>query len=145
MDSKQAMKAACKDVGVKNVAEVLGLSPTAIYNQINDPDKHDILEKFVDFCNACENDVPVKWVCEELNGTFIRNQDIKIEKGSYQHCMSDALKEFGDVISEIGKAMEDGVVTTDEAQAIRKEWEDLKRVMESFVLAGEFGYITEKG
>jgi len=143
MDSKEAMKAACKEVGVKVVAESLGLSPTAIYNQINAPDKHDILEKFVDFCNACESDVPVEWVCEELNGTFIRNGDIKVDGGNYQNCMSDVLREFGGMISEVGKAMEDGVVTSDEAQSIRKEWEDVKRVMEPFVLAGEFGYIKD--
>ena len=144
MDSKEALKAACKVVGVKVVAESLGMSPTAIYNQINDPDKHDLLEKFVDFNNACENDICVKWVCEELNGTFIKNDDIKVEAGNYNNCMSDALREFGGMISEIGKALEDGVVTSDEAVAIRKEWEDVKRVMESFVLAGELGYINEK-
>jgi len=77
-----------------------------------------------------------------LNGTFIKNDDITVKNGNYQACMSDALREFGEVVSEIGKAMDDGVVTPDEAGKIRKEWEDLKCVLESFVLAGEFGYIS---
>ena len=143
MDSKEAMRQACKKVGVKNVAELLGVSPTAIYNQINDPDKHDILERFVDFANACESDIPIQWACEQLNGTFIPNREVKVDMNSYRSCVSDALREFGEVISEIGRAMEDGVVTAEEARSIRKEWEDLKRVLESFVLAGEFGYIDE--
>jgi hypothetical protein len=36
MDSKEAMKLACKQVGVKNVAESLELSPSALYNQMNE-------------------------------------------------------------------------------------------------------------
>lgn len=65
MDSKEAMKKACKDIGVQEVASCLGLSKTALYNQINDPDRQDILQKFIEFNDACENDISLKWVCEE--------------------------------------------------------------------------------
>jgi len=145
MNSKDAMRSACKEAGVKIIAENMSLSPTAIYNQINDDDKNDILARFVDFANACGNDIPIAWACEELNGMFVRNPHIRATREQFENdCVSDALKEFSDVIKEIGSAMADGKITKDEAQGIRKEWEELKRLLEAFVLACEFGYLDEE-
>lgn len=145
MNSKEAMKIACQKIGVKVVAESLGLSPTAIYNQINDENKNDILQKFVDFVSACEDDTPIKWACEELNGIFVKNPDISVKQNNImRNCVSDSLKEFSDVIKEIGEAMEDRKVTPDEAKKIRKEWEELKLLLETFVLSCEFGYLNDE-
>jgi DNA-binding Lrp family transcriptional regulator len=146
MNSKEAMKKACAERGIKEIAECLKLSPTAIYNQINDPDKNDILSKFVDFVNACGNDVAVRWVCEELNGIFVKNPDVVVTghdsmKPPY---VPDALREFSEVIREISKAMEDERITKEEAAGIRREWDELKAVLERFVLACEFGYMDGK-
>lgn len=145
MNSKEALKKACKERGVKEIAQSLRLSPTAIYNQINDPEKNDILSKFVDFVNACGNDIPVEWVCEELNGIFVKNPNIVAESDYMKPpYVPEALKEFSDVILEIGNAMEDDSITPEEAVKIRKEWDELKIVLERFVLACEFGYIHKK-
>ncbi len=142
MDSKEAMKQSCQKVGVKTIAEALGLSATAIYNQINDDSKNDILQRFVDFTTACEDDTPIRWASEELNGVFIKNPDLTVNKDDImRNCVSNSLKEFSDVIKEIGEALQDKKVTSDEAQKIRKEWEELKVLLETFVLACEFGYI----
>lgn len=144
MDSKEAMKLACRKAGVKIVAEALGVSPTAIYNQINDSSKGDILRKFVDFTAACEDDTPIRWACEELNGVFIKNPELIVEpEKAARDYVSDALKEFSDVIREIGISMADNRITAEEAQRIRKEWEELKALLEAFVLSAEFGYINK--
>ena len=144
MNSKETMKAACQRVGVKTVAESLGLSPTAIYNQINDKHKTDILQKFINFTVACEDDKPIRWACEELNGIFIKNPQVQVQDDKKVYdCVPQVLKEFSDVIREIGTAMADGVVSAEEAVKIRKEWEELKALLESFVLASEFGFIKE--
>jgi hypothetical protein len=141
MDSKEAMRIACKRIGVKNVAEALGQSPTSLYNQINDPNKSDVLEKFVEFTSACEDDTPITWACEQLNGVFIKNPKIQVDQHQLiEDCVPRSLKEFSDVIKEISEALKDGKVSKDEAGDIRKEWEELKVILESFVLACEFGY-----
>lgn len=145
MNSKQALKLSCQDRGVKDIAECLSISPTAIYNQINDPDKNDILNKFVDFVNACGNDIPIQWAAAELNGIFLKNPDIEAKKDEInQTYVPEALQNFGNVIKEIGQAMEDGKVTLEEAEKIRKEWDKLKILLETFVLACEFGFLDEK-
>lgn len=144
MNSKEAIRLACREAGVNRIAEVLGVSPTAIYNQINDSEKNDILNKFVDFANACGNDIPIEWACEELNGVFVKNPGVHPEKEQFQKdCVPDALKKFGEVIKEIGTAMKDGTITKAEAVKIREEWEKLKRLLEAFVLACEFGFLDK--
>jgi hypothetical protein len=144
MNSKEALKKSCEERGVKEIAESLKISSTAIYNQINDPDKNDILNKFVDFVNACGNDIPIKWVCEQLNGIYIKNPDVIAKHDSMTPpYVPEALKEFSDVIRAIGDAMDDETITIKEAETIRKEWDDLKVVLERFVLACEFGYMDK--
>ncbi len=142
MNSKEAMRIACGTAGVKSVAASLGLSATAIYNQINDESKNDILQRFVDFVTACEDDTPIHWVSEQLNGVFVKNPDISVDpKVILDDYVPNSLKEFSDVIKEISIAMKDNQVTRDEAEKIRKEWEELKILLETFVLACEFGMI----
>ncbi|MFA7232390.1 MAG: phage regulatory CII family protein [Victivallaceae bacterium] len=141
MDSKQAMKQACKQAGLKNVAESLGISPTALYNQINDSGKNDILQKFVDFTAACEDDTPIVWACEQLNGIFVKNPAIQVEaEKDNNNYIPSALKEFSDVIKVISEALKDNSISQMEAARIRKEWEELKIILETFVLRCEFGY-----
>jgi hypothetical protein len=142
MTSGEAMKAACEQVGVKEVATTLGVSPTWIYNQVNDPEKKDLFQRFVEFSEACGNDIPLQWVCEQFNGYFVKNPEIRVKNEKIdEKIVSGAVKEFGDVLQEVGKAMHDGSVSKSEASKIRSEWEDLKRLLESFVLACEFGYV----
>lgn len=143
MDSREAMRLACAGAGVKTIAESMGLSQTALYNQINDPSRQNLLQKFVDFTSACEDDTPMRWAAEQLNGIFIKNPPIQVTAHSSDagKCVSDALREFSEVIKEISAALEDGVVTPTEAARIRKEWEDLKILLETFVLSCEFGFV----
>lgn len=143
MNSKEAMRIACSNAGVKAVAASLGLSPTAIYNQINDDAKNDILQRFVDFVAACEDDTPIQWASEQLNGVFVKNPEITVDpEVILDDYVPNSLKEFSDVIKEISIAMKDNKVTKDEADKIRKEWEELKILLETFVLACEFGMIN---
>lgn len=141
MNSKEAMRKACEESGIKAVADALGMSSSAIYNQINDPNKSDILGKFVDFVNACGNDVPITWACGELDGLFIRNPDSRVSEHVDPNCVPDALKEFGDLIKEIGSALDDGKVSRKEAESIRREWDELKVLLESYVLSCEMGML----
>ncbi len=141
MDSKAAMRQACEKVGIKNIALALNISQTALYNQINDDKRSDLLQRFVDFVNACEDDTPLNWVCEQCNGLFIKNPDIQVkEVKSPTQSISDSLNKFSDVIKEISNAIADQRITLDEAEGIRAKWEELKTLMEAFVLSCEFGY-----
>lgn len=138
MDSKQAMKVACEDLGIKEVAKLLQISPTSLYNQINDSSRKDILTKFIEFNDACGNDHPLKWICAESGGFFVKNPDVEgLPIISNNECIPRSLKEFSDVIKEIGDALQDGKITNEEIESIRKEWDELKILLESFILSYE--------
>lgn len=140
------MREACAALGVKTVAQHLGVSPTAIYNQINDSAKPDVLRKFADFVDATGNDIAIEWACEELGGCFVRNPDVSMERGMRPgEYVSSSIKEFGDVLKEIGESLRDGKITKGEAAKIRKEWETLKRLLESFALSCECGFHDHPG
>ena len=143
MNSKEVMKSACKKKGVQQVASIMNISPTALYNQMNNNmDGTNIVQRFVDFCNATESTVPFQFVAEELNGFFISNPELYANKDQVsQFYISGALENFSHLFSEIGKSLQDGKVDKKEALKIREEWESLKRLLESFVLACEYGYI----
>ncbi len=141
MDSKEAMKKAVKQTGVKEVATALTLSPSTLYNQMNCDDKTDILQRFVDFSALCGNDIAIKWACEQLGGTYIPNIKVTPDRDvSASDCISRSLKEFADVMRVIGEAIADGSITQNEAEDIRKEWEEVKSLLEGFVFACELGY-----
>ncbi len=135
MESRETMVKACEELGVKHVAAEMEVSTSVLYNQINDPNRTDLLKRFIDFCKATENDTTITWACEKLGGVFIPNKEIsaeEIEAVSTAY-VSKSVKEFGDVITVIGEAIQDGEITANEALKIKKEWEDLKRLLEGFV------------
>lgn len=135
MDSREIMIKACKELGTKHVASEMGVSTSVLYNQMNDPNRTDLLKRFVDFCEASESDAPIKWACEKLNGVFVPNRDVSVEEleAVTTTYVSRSVKEFGDVITVMGEAIHDGVITESEALTIKKEWEELKALLESFV------------
>jgi hypothetical protein len=138
MTSKDTMKIAAKDTGVKEVARCLGMSASTLYNQMNSDDKNDLMQRFVDFSTLCGNDIAIKWACEQLGGTYVPNLT-DLGDVTPHECISESLKEFSDVIRAIGGAIEDGIITQKEAGLIRKEWDDVKSLLESFVFACEVG------
>ncbi len=135
MDSRGTMKAACDNVGIKCVADKMGVSSSVLYNQMNEDKRIDLLKRFVDFCEATESDIPIKWACEKLGGVFVPNKEVSDEElGAVTTTyVSKSVKEFGDVITVMGEAIEDGVITENEALKIKKEWDELKTLLESFV------------
>jgi len=100
----------------------------------------------VDFVDATGSDLGVEWACEELGGCFVRNPEVSVTRGKRAgDYVSTTVKEFGDVLKEIGESLGDGRVTKEEAARIRKEWEGLKRLLEAFVLSCECGFHDHLG
>lgn len=141
MDSKEAMKKAVKQTGVKEVAASMNMSASTLYNQMNDEDKTDILQRFTDFATLCSNDIAIQWACEQLGGTFVPNIKTQPDKElCARDCISRSLQEFADVMKAIGSAIADDSISKAEAADIRKEWEEVKSLLEGFVFACELGY-----
>jgi hypothetical protein len=142
MNTKEAMYQACKKKGIKEVAKLMGIAPTTLYNQINQNMKvPDILDRFIEFCNATESVIPMQYVCEFQNGYFIPNLDIRPKNSvTTQKYMAEAMRKFSNVLDEVSYSLEDNKICKSDSEKIRHKWEELKHSLESFVLACEFGY-----
>ena len=82
---------------------------------------------------------PLEWLCERADGFFVSNGAIDLSESEYSlNHTQQIVKEFGDLLHAISDGLkEDRVVDQEEAARIRKEWEDLKRAGEAFVIAAE--------
>lgn len=146
LTSKEILKRACDERGVKSVADEMGLSSSWLYNQINDPDRGDIIEKISLLSKATGNAKLLHWLCQQQNGYFVEHKVLaKTDSASINMHLSEVLKEFSDVMREIGDAFADGKVTYQEARRIRNEWEEVKSLLESFVIACELESMKEDG
>ena len=66
------------------------------------------------------------------------------EKALYYFGTQKILQEFSDLLDAVSSSVEnDGDIDAKEAKRIRREWEDLKRITESFVVACERGVYAE--
>jgi len=142
MNTKEAMYKACKKKGIQEVARLMGIAPTTLYNQMNqNMNVPDIVDRFIEFCNATESAIPMQYVCEFQNGYFIPNLDIRPSNSvTTQKYMAEAMRKFSNVLDEVSYSLEDNKICKSDSEKIRHKWEELKHSLESFVLACEFGY-----
>ena len=85
---------------------------------------------------------PVKWLCRKANGFFVANPEPATAQGFLPllGMTQRLLKEFSELLTTVSESVsDDGKVDDVEADRIRKEWEDLKSVGESFVSGCEQG------
>jgi len=86
------------------------------------------------------NKTPVEWLAQAVDGYLVENPKVDQESLPVVSATRNLLNEFSDMLSAVSESLEnDGKIDDKEAAAIRKEWEDLKRRSERFVVACERG------
>ncbi len=148
--SDEVLKKSMEGIGVKALAHELRLSPALIYKwcQPHDPGDPDAsgarnpLDRLADIVRATGDVDVVNWLCHEAGGFFTPNPQVKPESVSIDLLVAtqQLVKEFSDMLEEVsGSISDDGLISLDEARRIRRHWETLKRVAETFVVSGESG------
>ena len=139
MTSKDVIKKAIKQSGKSHaeIADDMGYAESTLYNLINDPDRVDFVQRTDALIEATENTLVLEWLCAQNCGIFVRNPEVSLCEVDMS-IIPRALKEFGESIDAIVEALADGKIDKKEALKIRKEWEDVKVLMEQFTLAAEF-------
>ncbi len=155
MRSDEILKTAADKIGVKALAAALKLSPALVYkwcqpHDENDPDASGALNPLDRLAQIFEvtGDVEViNWLCNQAGGFFVPDAEVDV-----RHMRTDLLvgaqqlvKEFSDMLEEVSRSIaNDGSIEPGEAARIRRHWETLKRVAESFVTASESGLFQNK-
>ena len=145
-----AREQAADEIGVKALAADLKLSPALVYKwcQPHDPGDPDAsgarnpLDRLAEIYLATGDLDVVNWICQQANGFFCPNPETETADPRTDLLMGTQrlVKEFSDMLEEVSRSVaDDGMIEPAEARRIRRHWEALKRVAESFVVGGERG------
>src|SRR5215207_11528245 len=152
MKSYEVIQKAVEEPGVKAVAAALKVSQALVYKwceppaDSEDPDQSGAKNPLyrVREMYALTKDIRlVRWLCNEAGGFFVANPDPELRK-SYDEAIfgetRSMVREFSELLETITESAETPPgIEKDEAIQIREKWEDLKAVLERFVIACERG------
>ena len=153
MESHEILKNTIKPVGAKSIAMDMNLSTSLVYKWCEPAQGPDAagadnpLDRVLRICELTDDCSPIEWLCEKTNGFRADNPEgVKVKRMPVLKSTRAILKEFSDVLEVVSKSYEDdNKIDEGEAKRIRKEWEELKRITESFVSACEKGAYEKKG
>lgn len=152
--SNEVLKQAADKVGVKALAAQLRLSPALVYKwcQEYDPEDPDSsgarnpLDRLAEIVDATGDLDVVNWLCHRAGGFYAPNPAVDTTDYGTDLLLGaqQLVKEFSDMLEEVSRSIaDDGAIEPGEAKRIRRHWEVLKRVAESFVVCGEAGLFGE--
>jgi hypothetical protein len=147
MKSHEVLKQAMSAVGVKAIAAEMNLSTSLLYKWCQPKDTPDApgaenpLDRLLKICQLTGSDRPVRWLCEQTGGYYSANPVPGNNRSlPLINATRSILKEFTQLLDAVSESFEnDGNISRREADRIRREWEDLKSLAESFVHACECG------
>jgi hypothetical protein len=143
MESHEVMRAVLKTTSAKQVAAGMNLSLSLVYKWAEPPadgvPNGNPLDRVGQLVRITKDPRVAQWVCEQGDGFFIRNPQNLPADRKLIPATNDIVQEFADMLAYIAQSSADNVITKDEAKTIRRRWEELKAVTESFVRAAEGG------
>lgn len=147
MESHEVMRDCIHDRGVKTVAGEMRLSSSLVYKWCQAREDaagaDNPLDRIQRIVEVTSNQAPIHWLCQKFDGFFVSNPKSKGQAGAEPVLMAtqSLLREFSDMLAEVSKSlMDDNFINDQEAVNIRREWEELKSLAESFVRTCEAGH-----
>ncbi|HBG61565.1 MAG: hypothetical protein A2Y03_10395 [Omnitrophica WOR_2 bacterium GWF2_38_59] len=151
-ESHKVLKEAIDKVGIKQVSTQFNISTALIYKWCENPSPAvsykeasgtvNPLDRIKTIYDITQDINIINWVCQAADGYFVENPKVSRSDTDAKVMvnMQSIIKEFSETLATISESYnDDKKISLNEAEAIRKEWEDLKRVAESFVRACESG------
>ncbi|MCY3020981.1 MAG: hypothetical protein NTW87_18345 [Planctomycetota bacterium] len=150
MKSFEMIARAVENVGVKKVAGDMKVSTSLVYKWCeeagDDPDAAasgavNPLDRVLALWRCTQDSDLLDWLCQRADGTFVpnllRDRDIDAE---YVERTQKLIQNFSRLLDVLSRSMlDDGRVDHQEAEDIRRQWQQLKQCGESFVAACERG------
>lgn len=157
MKSYEVIREAVKEPGVKSVAAALRVSPALVYKwseppaDADDPDQsgaRNPLDRVKELYLQTKDIKLIRWLCNEAGGFFVANPIPDVRKSTDKQIYDETramMRDFSELLDAITTATEnDPHIDPDEADVIRQKWEDLKAIVERFVVASENGHFHLK-
>ncbi len=146
-DTAEVIRRAMGDISVKELSSELHVSTSLVYKWCEsrqargESGARNPLDRLQKLYELTGDDGPTRWMCEMAGGFFTKNpNEVSPERIDVLNATRIILEEFTDVLRTISDSnSDDNAISPDEAAKIRKEWEELKSVTETFVNACEQG------
>jgi hypothetical protein len=143
MKSHEVIKETVDKLGAKKVAAELGVSLSLLYKwsePAGESGAANPLDRVAELCKVTDDPRPVSWLCQQMNGVFVKNPppaDAKPTKVDVLQQTQKLVTAFSEMLTAVATGWEDAELTVAEAEKIRAEWDDLKSVAETFVVGCE--------
>ena len=146
MHSHEVLREVLQSTSAKQIAADLNLSLSLIYKWAEAPNpdagsgSSNPLDRIDQLVHSTNDARLVHWICQRAGGFFIKNP-----KTHHAHpdflipATNQIVQEFADLLAVIAYAASDNHINAAESKTIRKRWEDLKSVTETFVHCCEEG------
>ena len=146
MQSHELLREVFQKCSPKQVAAQLGLSLSMIYKWSEPADpvagsgSTNPLDRIEALLRCTKDPRLIEWICERGGGFFILNPKTnKPHPDFLMPATNEIVQEFADLLAVISAAAADNQITEKESEQIRRRWEELKSVTESFVSCCEQG------
>ncbi len=145
MESHEVLKQAFEKTSPKALASDLGVSLSLVYKWAQEQSEigsgsRNPLDRLRAIIQATGDTNILRWLCEDAGGYFMTNPKSYCEKGfEVLPATSEILVQFSAMINKISESAQDQSITGDEAEEIRKCWDQLKGFTEGFVMCCEEG------
>jgi hypothetical protein len=150
VQSHEILKEVLQTTSAKQIAADLNLSLSLIYKWAEPPNpdsgsgSSNPLDRIDQLLQSTQDPRIVHWICQRAGGFFIKNP-----KTTHPHpaflipATNSIVQEFADLLAVIAMAAADNHIDAGESKNIRKRWEALKSVTESFVACCEEGNFSK--
>lgn len=146
--SHEVLRDAFEKVSPKEVADFLGVSLSLVYKWAQPAEEGkggglaNPLDRVESLMQATRDYRLIKWLCHRLGGYFVKNPSGAEANKGLVPATNDILQEFADLLGAITDSAADQKVTKEESRLIRRHWDELKSITESFVKSCEEGDFT---
>jgi len=146
MQSHELLREVLKTTSAKQIAADLGLSLSLIYKWAETPESGtpaaggNPLDRVDQLMQSSRDPRVIHWLCQRFGGFFIKNPRTNASHPEFLiPATNEIVQEFADLLAVIAAAAGDSRIDSAEARTIRKRWEELKTVTETFVSCCENG------
>ena len=153
MKSYEVIRKAVDEPGVKAVAAALRVSPALVYKwceppaEEGDPDQSGTknpLDRVRELYLQTKEKALINWLCNQAGGFFVANPTKDADKSLDESVFAETramVRDFSELLDTITESLEATPgIDLDEADHIRQKWEDLKALVERFVIGCEKGF-----
>lgn len=147
VESHEILRDAFEKTSPKEIASELGISLSLVYKWSQPPEEEgqgsgskNPLDRTTELIRLTRDIRIIQWLCQQSGGFFVRNpkstDDRPREVGPATNTI---IQQFADLLESITTAASDRAINPEEAERIRRHWDDLKTTTEGFVRACEQG------